>query len=101
MQHHGCLSHLIDLPLTLVGGGLLQFLRIDGIVSFVKKNANENEAHYVLECPLCIFIKKIGMFPISKCGWAKPTRTMVPWRQGFRHPTRNECMGWFAQILKM
>ena len=37
MQHHGCLSHLIDLPLTLVGGGLLQFLRIDGIVSFVKK----------------------------------------------------------------
>ena len=22
----------------------------------------------------------------------------VPWRQGFRHPTRNECMGWFAQI---
>ena len=23
---------------------------------------------------------------------------MVPWRQGFRHPTRKECMGWFAQI---
>ena len=31
-------------------------------------------------------------------GWGKPTHTMVPWRQGFRHPTRNECMGWFAQI---
>ena len=29
----------------------------------------------------------------------EPTRTMVPWRQGFRHPTRNKCMGWFAQIL--
>jgi hypothetical protein len=20
------------------------------------------------------------------------------WRQGFGHPTRNECMGWFAQV---
>ena len=32
-------------------------------------------------------------------GWGKPTRALFPWRQGFRHPTRNECMGWFAQIL--
>src|ERR1700738_5298884 len=32
-------------------------------------------------------------------GWGEPTRTLVPWRQGFRHPTRNECMGRFAQIL--
>ena len=31
-------------------------------------------------------------------GRGEPTRTMVPWRQGFRHPTRNERMGWFAQI---
>ena len=31
-------------------------------------------------------------------GWGEPTRTLVPWRQGFRHPTRNECMRWFAQI---
>ena len=23
---------------------------------------------------------------------------VIPWRQGFRHPTTNECMGWFAQI---
>ena len=30
--------------------------------------------------------------------WGEPTRTVVPWRQGFRHSTRNECMGWFAQI---
>jgi hypothetical protein len=34
-------------------------------------------------------------------GWGKPTRTLVPWRQGFRHPTRKECMGWIAQILVM
>ena len=32
-------------------------------------------------------------------GWEEPTRTLVPWRQGFRHPTRNECMGGFAQIV--
>ena len=34
----------------------------------------------------------------SYMGWGEPTRTLVPWRQGFRHPTRNECMGWFALI---
>ena len=32
-------------------------------------------------------------------GWGKPTHTLVPWRQGFRHLIRNECMGWFAQIF--
>ena len=31
-------------------------------------------------------------------GWGELTSTLVPWMQGFRHPTRNECMGWFAQI---
>ena len=31
-------------------------------------------------------------------GSGKTSRTPVPWRQGFRHPIRNECMGWFAQI---
>ena len=35
----------------------------------------------------------------SDHGWGEPTLTLVPWRQGFRHPTRNECMGGFAQIL--
>ena len=30
-------------------------------------------------------------------GWGEPTGTLVPWRQGFRHPTKNECMSWFAQ----
>ena len=34
-------------------------------------------------------------------GWGEPTRTLVSWRQGFRHPTRNKCMGWFAQILEL
>ena len=31
-------------------------------------------------------------------GWGEPTLTLVPWRQGFRHPRRKECMGGFAQI---
>jgi hypothetical protein len=26
-------------------------------------------------------------------GWGEPTYTLVSWRQGFRHPARNECMG--------
>ena len=32
-------------------------------------------------------------------GWGETTRTLVPWRQEFRHPTRIECMLRFAQIL--
>ena len=31
-------------------------------------------------------------------GWDETTCILVSWRQGFRHPTRNECMSWFAQI---
>ena len=31
-------------------------------------------------------------------GWGKTTRTLAPLRQVVRYPTRNECMGWFAQI---
>ena len=27
-------------------------------------------------------------------GWGEPTRTLVPWRQGFRHPTRSRAMLW-------
>ena len=26
-------------------------------------------------------------------GWGETTCTLIPWRQGFKHPTRNECMG--------
>jgi hypothetical protein len=29
-------------------------------------------------------------------GWGKTTRTLVPWRHGGSHPTRNQCMGQFA-----
>ena len=32
-------------------------------------------------------------------GWGETTRALLPWRQGFRHPTRNKCMGRFAQII--
>ena len=28
------------------------------------------------------------------------TRTLIIWRQGLRHLTRNVYMGWFAQIPK-
>ena len=32
-------------------------------------------------------------------GWGETTHTLLPWRQGFRHPTRNKCMGRFTQII--
>ena len=32
-------------------------------------------------------------------GWGETTRTLISWRQGYCHPTRNECMGWYAQIM--
>lgn len=35
----------------------------------------------------------------SLMAWAEPTRTLVLWSQGFKHPARNECMGWFTQII--
>jgi hypothetical protein len=56
---------------------------------------------------ICLKLLQIGpMFldcePQSKTSLinrlGKPTCTLVPWRQGFKHPTKNECMGWFAQI---
>jgi hypothetical protein len=50
---------------------------------------NQKGPHFIWSC----WIQKQGMN-----GWGEPTRTLVSWRQGFRHPTRNECMGWFAQI---
>jgi len=48
---------------------------------------------------------KLEVFVITMCedartAWAQqPVHVLVPWRQGFRHPTRNECMGSFAQIM--
>ena len=48
-----------------------------------------------LQCP-CVTTS----LPMSTSkSWGKPTRTMIPWRQGFRHPTRNKCMGWFPKSL--
>ena len=32
-------------------------------------------------------------------GWGEPIHTLVSWRQGFKHSTKNECMGWFVQII--
>ena len=35
------------------------------------------------------------------CGrmvWGEITCRLVLWRQGFRHPSRNERMGWFVQF---
>ena len=29
-------------------------------------------------------------------GWSEITRTLVPWRQGYNHPIKNRCLGWFA-----
>ena len=26
-------------------------------------------------------------------GWGGTTRTLIPWRQGLRDPTRNDCTG--------
>ena len=45
---------------------------------------------------IVVNLSSIRFFP---AGWGEPTYTLVPWRQGFRHPTRSECMGSFAQIL--
>ena len=38
--------------------------------------------------------------PTLEEDWGEPNHASVAWRQGFRHPTRNECMGWLAQILE-
>ena len=43
-------------------------------------------------------VKKRNMSPIGRWGWGEPTCVIVSWRQGFRCSTRNECMGWFAQV---
>ena len=42
---------------------------------------------------------QVNVFITLTKGLGETTRTLVPWRQGFRHLTRNECMGWFAQTL--
>jgi hypothetical protein len=36
--------------------------------------------------------------PRARGGLDEIIRTLVSWRQGFKHSTRNECMSWFAQL---
>ena len=45
-----------------------------------------------------VFLYFFSLVHPNMVGWGKPTRTLVLWRQGFRLPTRNECMNWFVQI---
>ena len=33
-------------------------------------------------------------------GWGETTRTLISWRQGFRHPSRNECLGWLPKLSR-
>ena len=44
-------------------------------------------------------LRNLLMRPYKSVG-GEPTCTLVHWRQGFRHPTGHECMGWFAQIIQ-
>ena len=47
---------------------------------------------------------RVTFFTPSPQGGAKQPEHQVPWRQRFRHPTRNKGMGslgWFAQILPL
>jgi hypothetical protein len=40
------------------------------------------------------FPKAFTFQPSTSLSWGEPTRTLVPWRQGFRHPTEeNKCVG--------
>jgi hypothetical protein len=52
-----------------------------------------------LHCSMSSFLEGKWLL-VLKNSRGKPTRALVPWRQGFRHPVRNECIGWFAQISK-
>ena len=52
----------------------------------------------VIDMENSIFQKHCGFSRRMKNSWTETTRTMVSCKQGFRLPTRHECMGWFAQI---
>ena len=77
------------------------------IVSYLSREGGSGEC--VLKFRLFVYGGKWGSlirnrfwrWLFGKLGWGETTRTLVPWRGGFRHPTRNECMGWFAQIQKL
>ena len=65
--------------------GVCYYLEIRSAITF-----NKNVIFYQASHLCCI---------MSEQGWGKPACTLVFWRQGFRHPARNECMGWFARIV--
>ena len=69
------------------------------VVIFVVFFLSEHEVHSIdFSKPMDNFPEVLNMLPVH-LGWGEPTRTLVLWRQGFRHSTRNECLGWFAQIV--
>ena len=67
-------------------------LRIEKIDATVKRVANES----LIKIQDEVMLLPSNTYDIED--WGEPTRTSVSWRQGCRHPTRNECMDWLAQI---
>ena len=69
-------------------------------------SSSNSLVHTVLVASGSIFIyfmlEKVGLGceHVTSLWWLGPkTRTLAPWRQGFRHPTRNKCMDGFAQYV--
>ena len=67
-------------------------LRIEKIDATVKRVTNES----LIKIQYEVMLLPSNTYDIED--WGEPTRTSVSWRQGCRHPTRNECMDWLAQI---
>ena len=92
----GSRKYLIEPPLTL-------YLNV--IISCLNKGCASNK---IISTPWLIsdsgeergpfFILIWTNMSIDIYVWGEPICKLVLWRQGFRHPTRNECMGWLAQI---
>lgn len=76
------------------------------LCQYAKCLANVPELHmwsftHTVSCcmgkiPNKLFFKTIADIWFERLVWK--IWTLVPWRQGLRYPTRNECMGGFAQI---
>ena len=41
-------------------------------------------------------LRLLNIKKIYQDGWGETTRTLVPWKHDCNHPTKNQCMGWFA-----
>ena len=69
-----------------------------------KSSDNVNVSHNPLYLPQFqgLFHLSLAPFVFWHCAHVHFQLTMMvmiqAWRQGFRHPTRHECIGWFAQI---